>query len=52
MDIAAIATKLLNDNAGLSLDPATVNTALSSLIGDGKGGIDLGGLGQQDEPEW
>ncbi len=44
MDIAAIATRLLNDNAGLSLDPATVQTALSSLIGDGQGGIDLAGL--------
>ena len=44
MDIAAIATKLLNENAGLSLDPATVNSALSSLIGDGQGGIDLAGL--------
>lgn len=44
MDIAAIATKLLNDNMGMSLDSATVNSALSSLIGDGQGGIDLAGL--------
>jgi uncharacterized protein YidB (DUF937 family) len=44
MDISAIATKLLNDNMGLSLDSATVNSALSSLVGDGQGGIDLGGL--------
>ena len=44
MDIAAIATKLLNDNTGLSLDAATVNSALSGLIGDGQGGIDLAGL--------
>ncbi len=44
MDIAAIATQLLNDNMGLSLDSATVNSALSSLIGDGQGGIDLAEL--------
>ncbi len=44
MDISAIATKLLNENMGLSLDSATVNSALSSLIGDGQGGIDLAGL--------
>ena len=44
MDIAAIATKLLNVNTGLSLDAATVNSALSGLIGDGQGGIDLAGL--------
>ena len=44
MDIIAIATKLLNDNMGLSLDSATVSSALSGLIGDGQGGIDLAGL--------
>ena len=44
MDILAIATKLLSDNMGLSLDSATVSSALSGLIGDGQGGIDLAGL--------
>jgi uncharacterized protein YidB (DUF937 family) len=44
MDIIALATKLLNDNLGLSLDSATVSSALSGLIGDGQGGIDLAGL--------
>jgi uncharacterized protein YidB (DUF937 family) len=44
MDIIAIATKLLNDNMGLSLDSATVSSALSGLVGDGQGGIDLAGL--------
>ena len=44
MDIIALATKLLNDNMGLSLDSAQVSAALSGLIGDGQGGIDLAGL--------
>lgn len=44
MDITAIATKLLNDNMGLSLDSAQVSAALSGLIGDGQGGVDLAGL--------
>ena len=44
MDIIAMATKLLNDSMGLSLDSATVSSALSGLIGDGQGGIDLAGL--------
>jgi uncharacterized protein YidB (DUF937 family) len=44
MDIIALATKLLNDNLGLSLDQATVSAALAGLIGDGQGGIDLAGL--------
>jgi uncharacterized protein YidB (DUF937 family) len=44
MDITSIATKLLNDNMGLSLDSAQVSSALAGLIGDGQGGIDLAGL--------
>mgnify|MGYP003630942824 CR=1 FL=1 len=44
MDIVALATKLLNENMGLSLDSAQVSAALSGLIGDGAGGIDLAGL--------
>ena len=44
MDIIAIPTKLLNDNMGLSLDSAQVSAALSGLIGDGQGGVDLAGL--------
>jgi uncharacterized protein YidB (DUF937 family) len=44
MDIIALATKLLNDKLGLSLDSATVSSALTQLIGDGQGGIDLAGL--------
>lgn len=44
MDITQLATKLLNENLGLSLDSATVSSAMSGLIGDGQGGIDLAGL--------
>ena len=44
MDIAQIATQLLNDNLGLTLDSATVKSALAGLIGDGQGGVDLAAL--------
>lgn len=44
MDIIPMATKLLNEHMGLSLDSATVTSALSALIGDGQGGVDLAGL--------
>lgn len=44
MDIISIATKLLNEHMGLSLDSTTVSSALSGLIGNGQGGIDLAGL--------
>ena len=44
MDLVQLSTQLLNDNLGLSLDSATVSSALSGLIGDGQGGIDLAGL--------
>jgi uncharacterized protein YidB (DUF937 family) len=44
MDIIQVATQLLNQNLGLNLDSATVSSALSGLIGDGQGGVDLAGL--------
>lgn len=44
MDMMQMATKLLSDNLGVELDSATVQNALSSLLGDGQGGIDLAGL--------
>jgi uncharacterized protein YidB (DUF937 family) len=44
MDITQLATQMLNDNLGLNLDSATVNSALSGLLGDGQGGVDLAGL--------
>ncbi|MEM8563422.1 MAG: YidB family protein [Pseudomonadota bacterium] len=44
MDIVAMATQVLNENMGLSLEAGQVKTALSGLMGDGQGGIDLAGL--------
>jgi uncharacterized protein YidB (DUF937 family) len=44
MDMMQLATKLLNDKLGLQLDSATVQSALSGLLGDGQGGIDLASL--------
>ena len=44
MDILQIGADLLSDKLGLSVDKATIQEALSSLMGDGKGGIDLQGL--------
>jgi len=44
MDIIQLATQLLNDNLGLKLDSATVNAALTGLLGDGQGGVDLATL--------
>jgi uncharacterized protein YidB (DUF937 family) len=44
MDMMQLATKLLNDKLGLQLDSATVQSALSGLLGDGQGGVDLASL--------
>ncbi|MEM6582087.1 MAG: YidB family protein [Pseudomonadota bacterium] len=44
MDIVAMATQALNESMGLSLDASQVSAALSGLMGDGQGGIDLAGL--------
>lgn len=44
MDILQLGADLLNDKLGLSVDKATIQEALGSLMGDGKGGIDLQGL--------
>ncbi|MEH6587492.1 MAG: YidB family protein [Halioglobus sp.] len=44
MDIVKIGAQLLSDKLGLQLDSSTVETALSGLLGDGQGGIDLAGL--------
>ena len=44
MDILQYGADLLSEKLGLSIDKATIQEALSSLMGDGKGGIDLQGL--------
>ncbi len=44
MDPVQMATNLLSEKLGVQVDPATINTALSSLLGDGQGNIDFAGL--------
>lgn len=44
MDIVKIGSQLLSEKLGLQLDSSTVESALSGLLGDGQGGIDLAGL--------
>jgi uncharacterized protein YidB (DUF937 family) len=47
MDVIEMGVNLLTEKLGLNLDPGTVKSALSGLLGDGQGGIDLAGLSQQ-----
>ena len=44
MEISEIGAQLLSENLGLDVDANTIATALSGLLGDGQGGIDLAGL--------
>lgn len=44
MDILQMGSQLLSDRLGLELDPDTIASALSGLLGDGQGNIDLAGL--------
>ena len=44
MDIIQLGAQLLNDKLGLKVELGTIQSALSGLMGDGKGGIDLPGL--------
>ncbi len=44
MDIVQTATQLLSERLGIDIDPATLSGALSQLLGDGSGNIDLAGL--------
>lgn len=44
MDILKLGTDLISQRLGLQLDPADVSAALSKLLGDGQGNIDLAGL--------
>ena len=47
MDIVQLGTQLLNEKMGMQVDSATLNSALSQLLGDGQGNIDLAGLASQ-----
>jgi len=44
MDILQLGAQLLSEKMGLQVDSATVANALSGLLGDGQGNIDLAGL--------
>jgi uncharacterized protein YidB (DUF937 family) len=44
MNLIETATQLLSERLGLQIDPATLQSALTSLLGDGRGGLDLGAL--------
>jgi len=44
MDILKMGAQMLSEKLGLQLDTATIESALSSLLGDGQGGIDIAGL--------
>jgi len=44
MDILALGAKLLSEQLGVSIDPQTMQSALSQLLGDGQGNLDLAGL--------
>lgn len=44
MEILQLGAKLLSERLGLQLDQGTVASALSALLGDGQGNIDLAGL--------
>ena len=44
MEIVQMGAQLLADKLGLQVDADTIASALSSLLGDGQGNIDLAGL--------
>jgi uncharacterized protein YidB (DUF937 family) len=44
MDILELGAQLLADKQGMQLDAESVKSALSGLLGDGSGNIDLAGL--------
>jgi uncharacterized protein YidB (DUF937 family) len=47
MDILQLGSQLLSEKLGLQIDSATVASALSDLLGDGQGSIDLSGLARK-----
>jgi len=44
MDILQLGAQLLSEKLGLEIDADTITSALSKLLGDGQGNIDLAGL--------
>ena len=44
MDLMKLGAQLLKDNIGTEVNEESAGSALSELLGDGKGGLDLSGL--------
>jgi uncharacterized protein YidB (DUF937 family) len=44
MDLIQLGAQLLSEKLGLQVDSNTVSSALTSLLGDGQGNVDLAGL--------
>ena len=44
MDLTQIGAQLLSDKLGLQVNTDTITSALTNLLGDGQGNIDLAGL--------
>lgn len=47
MDILRMGAELLSEKAGIAVDTDTVVKALSDLLGDGQGNLDLGAITQK-----
>lgn len=47
MDILRMGAQLLSEKAGIAVDTDTIVSALSDLLGDGQGNIDLAGITQK-----
>ena len=44
MDVLQLGVQLMSEKLGTQIDVDTASTALSSLLGDGQGGIELAGI--------
>ena len=44
MDLIEMGAQLLNEKLGVNVDAATLQSALTQLMGDGQGGMDIAGL--------
>ena len=44
MDLIKLGTELLSEQLGLQVDPQTISNALTTLLSDGGGNIDIAGL--------
>ncbi|KAA9133249.1 hypothetical protein F3N42_02515 [Marinihelvus fidelis] len=47
MDLMEMGAQMIAEKLGVDIDPATVQAALSGVMGDGKGGLDLSKVAAQ-----